>query len=323
MGMSSLVEAVFVTSGFDPSYIRVLRHFRVFRQLRVMMLAIMHSMMALMWAIVLLVIIIFLFAVIFILGAEDYVRGAETADDLVWEIRQEFASMPRVLLTLFAIVTGGLNWSNTEFVLRSISSFHGMLLLLYVSLMLLAMMNIVTGIFVNDAIESAQTDVDLQTQMEVERTSRVMDELKRLFREFDSDASGTITLEEFTGHLAHDGVKTMLSVLEIEVADAIAFFEVLDVDSTKELDIDEFVMGCIYLKGAAKMVNMATLMREHKLMMSQSMKQVSKMETRVVKLAEQLDSVVWILRKQKFSSPPPMSVDVPNHVTYSIETLMA
>uniref|UniRef100_A0A7S1ASU5 EF-hand domain-containing protein n=1 Tax=Noctiluca scintillans TaxID=2966 RepID=A0A7S1ASU5_NOCSC len=306
--MSSLVEAVFVTSGFNASYIRVLRllrmirtlrivrvmrHFRVFRQLRVMMLAIMHSMIALMWAIVLLIIIIFLFGVIFILGAEDYVRGAIADDRLVWEIRQEFASMPRVLLTLFAIVTGGLNWSNTEFILRNISSFYGLLLLLYVSLMLLAMMNIVTGIFVNDAIESTQTDVDLQAQAELEKTNRTMNELKRLFREFDSDGSETITLEEFTEHLEDEGIKTMLGVLEIEVADAIAFFDVLDVDNTEELDIDEFVMGCIYLKGAAKMVNVATLMRENKLMMSQSMKQACKVEDRVTQLAEQIEHVLY------------------------------
>jgi len=306
--VSSLVEAVFVTSGFNASYIRVLRllrmirtlrivrvmrHFRVFRQLRVMMLAIMHSMMALMWAIVLLIIIIFLFGVIFILGAEDYVRGAFPDDRLVWEIRQEFASMPRVLLTLFAIVTGGLNWSNTEFILRSISSFYGLLLLLYVSLMLLAMMNIVTGIFVNDAIESTQKDVDLQAQAELEKTNRTMTELKRLFREIDSDGSETITLEEFTEHLEDESIKTMLGVLEIEVADAIAFFDVLDVDKTEELDIDEFVMGCIYLKGAAKMVNVATLMRENKLMMSQSMKQGCKVEERVAQLAEKIDLILY------------------------------
>jgi len=302
--ISSLVEAAFVTTGFDPSYIRILRllrmirtlrivrvmrHFRFFRQLRVMMLAIIHSMMALMWAIVLLVIIIFLFAVIFILGAEDYVRGAETADDLVWEIRQEFASMPRVLLTLFAIVTGGLNWSNTESVLRSISPFYGLLLLLYVALMLLAMMNIVTGIFVNDAIESTRTDVDLRTQAELDKTNRVMDELKRLFRTFDTDASGTITLDEFKDHIDNRGVKAMLAVLEIEVADAMGFFEVLDVDGTQELDIDEFVMGCIYLKGVAKMVNVATLMRENKLMVSRIMKQACKLEDRVDHLTKKVE----------------------------------
>uniref|UniRef100_A0A7S1A8G1 EF-hand domain-containing protein n=1 Tax=Noctiluca scintillans TaxID=2966 RepID=A0A7S1A8G1_NOCSC len=197
--------------------------------------------------------------------------------------------MPRVLLTLFAIVTGGLNWSNTEFVLRSISPFYGLLLLLYVALMLLAMMNIVTGIFVNDAIESTQTDVDLQTQAELDKTSRVMDELKRLFRTFDTDASGTITLDEFKDHIANQGVKEMLAVLEIEVADAMGFFEVLDVDGTQELDIDEFVMGCIYLKGAAKMVNVATLMRENKLMMSQIMKQAYKLEDRVNHLTTKVE----------------------------------
>merc|ERR1712107_232081 len=112
-----------------------------------------HSVTSLMWAMVLLIIIIFLFSVIFVTGAESYVRAAHADDLLVGEIRDIFVSMPHSLLALFQIVTGGENWAHMEYVLRSMSVIYSFMLLLYVCLMLLAMMNIVTGIFVNDAIE--------------------------------------------------------------------------------------------------------------------------------------------------------------------------
>ena len=88
----------------------------------------------------------------------------------------------------------------------------------------------------------------------------------------------------------------------LDVSDVIGFFEALDVDGTvcvrdsatakhspvasncvhfcvhlkfrylchlrsEELEIDEFVMGCMHLRGEAKTVDMVTLMRENKRMM--------------------------------------------------------
>jgi len=231
------------------------------------------------------------------MGAESYVRAADADDLLVEEIRDIFVSMPHSLLALFQIVTGGENWAHMEYVLRSMSVIYSFMLLLYVCLMLLAMMNIVTGIFVNDAIEGAQRDVDLQAQSELERSNKVMDELKRLFRTFDSDGSCAITKDEFEKHMVDESVKSAFAVLDLEVADAMAFFEVLDTDGTQELDIDEFVMGCMYLKGVAKMVNVATLMRENKLMMSASMKTAHRLEERVMQLEDAVQDLMQFLTK--------------------------
>lgn len=74
-----------------------------------------------------------------------------------------------------------------------------------------------------------------------------------------------------------------------------AFFEVLDTDGTQELDIDEFVMGCMYLKGVAKMVNVATLMRENKLMMSASMKTAHRLEERLMQVEDAVQDLMQIL----------------------------
>lgn len=46
----------------------------------------------------------------------------------------------------------------------------------------------------------------------------------------------------------------LLSGLKIEVRDAISMFEIADVDGSGELDMDEFVTGCITLRGGAKAI---------------------------------------------------------------------
>lgn len=107
-------------------------------------------------------------------------------------------SMPMTVFTLWMCVTEGPvgeRW-------RMCSWRWNVFMIAYVCLMLLAMLNIVTGIFVHDSIETAQMNLELSCQ-----------------------------LEQF---------------------------------QVQELDIHEFVMGCLSLCGGAKAVDMAAVMRENK-----------------------------------------------------------
>merc|ERR1712136_450074 len=93
-------------------------------------------------------------------------------------------------------ISGGVSWWEVVQLLLEISDLYGVLFVLYVATMVLALLNIVTGHFVDQ-----------------------------------------------------DHVKIILSVLGLQITDAIALFKILDVDGSKEVEIDEFVMGCMRLKG--------------------------------------------------------------------------
>merc|ERR1712113_1212301 len=93
-----------------------------------------------------------------------------------------------------------------------------------------------------------------------------MESIKKLFSDIDSDHSGVITIEEFEGYLKHDQSRAYLESLDIEPTDAWTLFKLLDADEEGSIDIDEFVRGCLNLKGAAKAVHIAKMEHDNKKM---------------------------------------------------------
>lgn len=140
----------------------------------------------------------------------------------------------------------------------------GLLLVAYVCLMSLALLNIVTGIFVNDSIEAAQMNQELAAQVERCKVEAVAGQLHDMFLELDTDDSGTLTADEFAGYLANPAVCQLFAALGLDSGDPLAMFQALDLDDSQELDIQEFVMGCIALRGGAKALDLATLAKENK-----------------------------------------------------------
>merc|ERR1719359_2206297 len=90
--------------------------------------------------------------------------------------------------------------------------------------------------------------------------------MRDLFQAVDADQSGSITWDELHSHLSDEAVKAYFSLVQIEISEAEGLFHLLDVDESGEVGIEEFIMGCMRLKGTAKSIDMATLLYEHKRM---------------------------------------------------------
>merc|ERR1712136_402814 len=201
----------------------------------------------------------FLFAVIFMQGATQYIDQAESSDANVEFLETFFASMWMTFLSLFMSVTSGLSWWDVEVVLPEIHPVYGFLFVVYIATMVLSLLNIVTGICVNNALEMAQLDRDLMMKFELDRKAAYVGCLEKVFRELDQDHSGNIS-----------------------------FFEALDVDGSHELEIDEFVMGCLNLRGNVRNVDMNTLLRENKRLMQRIGKTAKRTETQLQEILRRL-----------------------------------
>merc|ERR550537_2016635 len=77
--------------------------------------------------------------------------------------------------------------------------------------------------------------------------------------ELDSNDSGTLTLDEFEKQIQDENVLTFLSTLELDIDQVRTLLMLLDVDQNGEVDIEEFITGCLRLKGGAKSLDMAIL----------------------------------------------------------------
>merc|ERR1719191_1749559 len=99
-------------------------------------------------------------------------------------------------------------------------------------------MNVITGIFVESALESAQKEKD----NEFSNTAREM------FCHTDEDASGQVSWNEFQKHMDDPEFRDYVRRLGIDPRDAKLLFKLLDNDQSGEIDIEELLVGMVRLR---------------------------------------------------------------------------
>merc|ERR1719221_1746640 len=90
--------------------------------------------------------------------------------------------------------------------------------------------------------------------------------VRQFFIEADTDKSGTLSWEEFESHMQNTKIKAYFQTLDLDVSQAHLVFELLDVDNSNEVTVDEFLEGCMRLKGHARSVDLNLMMLHQKKM---------------------------------------------------------
>jgi Ca2+-binding EF-hand superfamily protein len=173
--------------------------------------------------------------------------------DLFW------GSLPKCMFTLFKAITGGLSWHDCVHPLSELPPVWIGLFLIYISLTTLAVLNVITGVFCHSAIEGSQNDRDFVTQKHLAMKQEYIKTIRDVFQDIDTDNSNQITLQEFEDHFDDAEARAFFDALEIETDMAYDVFELLDMDGGGYLDIDEFVMGCLKLRGNARSLEVTRL----------------------------------------------------------------
>jgi len=155
----------------------------------------------------------------------------------------------------------------------------------------LAVLNIITGIFVNDAIEMATKDRDIVQQMEKDRSAELFGHAHKLFATIDVTGSGEITAEEFETAMERDHVRGFLAQMGLEVPDALKMFDALDSDQNGCIQVDEFVLGCMRMRGGHN-VDLETLMRENRRFMRETVHQQQRLESRIQALMKSVNDAL-------------------------------
>merc|ERR1712217_31639 len=130
---------------------------------------------------------------------------------------------------------------------------------IFIAFCVFAVLNVMTGVFCQSAIESAQNDKDLATADALNSRERTHEKLTELFNDLDDDGSGEITIDELEEALLHSKSQAYLVSLGIDVTDAWNFLKLLDTARDGTVNLHEFVHGCMALKGEAKAVHVAML----------------------------------------------------------------
>lgn len=239
---------------------RSIRASRHVRELRIMVHSLTGAMKPLAWSVVLMCIVLLIFGVFLTEGTVALcITQATWCADSGDELLDQFGTLSAAMLSLYMAMSGGQDWGEIWTSLGPLPGEYQFGFLVFLTFAVLALLNVVTAVFVETAMQQSQRDRELLVQQEVEQKVEFVETMQRVFEELDTNGSGTLSLEEFEKQMDDENVLTFLSTLELDIDQVRTLLTLLDLDQNGEVDIEEFITGCLRLKGGAKSLDMAIL----------------------------------------------------------------
>merc|ERR1712048_1268895 len=94
-------------------------------------------------------------------------------------------------------------------------------------------------------------DSEMMVQLHLKEKEKYAAKLHELFLEADVSGDGVLSSDEVHNILETDKARAYFNVLELNVHEVASLFNLLD-DGDGYIDIDEFITGCMRLKGSAR-----------------------------------------------------------------------
>jgi len=244
------------------------------------------------WALLLLCFAMYMFGIAIAQMTAEYAAEKSNEGTPISEddaLLHYFGSLAIAIFTLFMTVAGGIDWEYAATPLYKIP----MALCVYIFFILFSsfcMMNVVTGIFCQNAIETFENDKDKVIECQLADKTRFVDTLTELFSQVDTSCDGKCSKQEFEALCGDDHMRDLFRTLDIETRDALALFAMMDPDGTGELNLEDFIHGCITLRGSAKAVHMEQALMEGRGSM-QKLDQVARMLEEVRGVVTSMSSI--------------------------------
>jgi hypothetical protein len=254
-------------AGVNVSFMRILRILRLVRvmrlvrvvryisELRTIIASIANSMKSLIFTMILISFLIYIMSVFLTQLVTEQLRKDDTDPVARENLELYFGSVPMSILVLFQMFTGGVDWDVPARPLyEDVSPILAVVVSFYMAFCLFAMLNVITGVFVESALESDAEEKDATM------VSRLLEFLSGC----PSASEGVLTWEEFQERLGDPAMICYFQSVDLDPNEASSLFKLCDADGNGTVDPEEFVMGCLRLRGGAKAIDLATLMYENR-----------------------------------------------------------
>jgi voltage-gated sodium channel len=239
--------------------VRLVRLLHLIQELRTLVSSLLGSLKSLMWTMALLLLLIYIISVYFTQVVSDHrlltknEENGEASSEELDDLYRFFQSVPRAILSLFQAMSGGIDWDSLANPLATeISPFLGFVIAMYIAFALLAVMNVVTGVFVESAMKGAQHEQEVF----------MVQHARKLFMSGDRGRSGKINWVEFQNQMDDPEMQVYFKLIEVDFEEASELFQLMDIGKGGEVDYEEFLNGCLRLRGHAKAIDLVTLMLE-------------------------------------------------------------
>ena len=176
-----------------------------------------------------------------------------------------YGGLGTTMMTLFRTISGGAEWAEVADPLNSLpgGTAFTFIWLLYVGFMIFGVLNVLTGVFCDAAMKAANEDKDLVVQEMLAEKDYIVETFKKIFAHSDRDGSGYLDRKEFAEMVSNQKVKDTLMQLGIDSVEAAGdIFTLIDDDESGYVGVEEFVTGCMRMKGGARGVDVVTMIYE-------------------------------------------------------------
>jgi len=252
-----------VMKRLDLSLLRMLRFLRLLRilpmarlmkfvsELNVIVLSVVNSLRSLGWTLLLLLILMYTLGVLFTQVVLSYRLGhfSTPSKEGAEAVTKWWGTLPRSVLSLYEAIMGGVDWDDVIMPLADyISPVCAVFFALYIAFALLAMMNVITGVFVDSALKNA----------ELEKETDFLRVCSNIFCCL-ADSDGNISYQEYEEQLDEPELNEYVKYFGIEPEDAKLLFRLLDKEDCGELPLQELFEGLLRLRSNARFIDVQRL----------------------------------------------------------------
>lgn len=237
--------------------IRSVRLIRVIHAFRELIFSILDTTRQLGWAMILLLLIIYSFSILFTDSVHSHVLS-EPHQDVSLAVKY-FGGVFISCETLFRACLSGFDWVEAADSLRPIGLIWVNLFHVYVAFCSFAVLNVITGVFVNSAIKTREKDHETL----VLHVQKFKDLVSSIWFKLDTSGDGQLTITEFEQMFKDPDMQAFFEAIEVNAVDAWTLFDSLDADGDHLVSYEEFAQRCTQLHGSARAVDLFALTQQN------------------------------------------------------------
>merc|ERR1740121_3563730 len=125
-------------------------------------------------------------------------------------------------------------------------------------------MNVIIAVLVENILDAARSDRQILVNGEVKAKGAFLRNMRMIFDTVDLDGSGEISQAEMKEKMQDGEVAHYFAALGVDAKQVSQLFRLLDMDNSGTITREEFLRGCLFLRGNAKSIDMAVMQQDLK-----------------------------------------------------------
>jgi len=165
---------------------------------------------------------------------------------------KDWGTLHRCVYSLFVSMLGGRSWGELYKSTEELDMSGRIGFIIFIAFTYIALLNTVTAVFIKVAFNRLERDQDFVIHQELDDKREYLVTAKKIFETLDTDCNGTLVVAELVERLQEPEVAAYFGKLGLEAHDVEKLFILMDEDHDGTIDMREFMMGCLRLRGHAK-----------------------------------------------------------------------